>query len=71
MAVRLLILPSFKLNIHNQCLNFDLISPTYINSRRLECHKAPNYKVCAGDTMKSSFMVKSDKAFYGALVYEL
>jgi hypothetical protein len=85
-TVRLFIRPSFKLNIHNQCLNVDLISPTNITANWLDCHRPPYHKVCAGDTMKSNFIIKlnnvSDKLFasmfnvleynpYAALIYRL
>jgi hypothetical protein len=63
--------PSVKLNIHNQCLNVDLVSPTYITDSWLECHRPPNYKVCAGDTMRSSFIIKPNHELYGALIYKL
>jgi hypothetical protein len=64
-------MPSVKLNIHNQCSNIGLLSPTYATHGWLECHKPPAYKVCAGDTMRSSFIIKSDDASYGVLIYNL
>jgi hypothetical protein len=70
-AARLNIRPSFKLNIRNQCLNVDLVFPTYITSEELDCHRPPNYEVYAGDTMRSGFIITSDDASYGALMYEL
>jgi hypothetical protein len=54
---------SFKLNIHNQCSNVDLVS--------LTCHRPPGHKVHAGDTMRSSFIIKSDDMSHGALICEL
>jgi hypothetical protein len=62
---------SVKLNIHNQCLNVDLVSLTYITNGELECHRPPNYKVCAGDTMRSGFIIKSCDVSYGALICRL
>jgi hypothetical protein len=71
-TVRLPIPRSVKLNIHNQCLNVDLISPAYATSDGLECHRAPAYKVCAGDIMKSAFIInKSNHVSYGVLIYRL
>jgi hypothetical protein len=62
--------PTFKLNIHNQCLNVDLVSPIYIIDDWLECRRPPDYKVCAGDTMKSGFMIKWNYETGGALIYK-
>jgi hypothetical protein len=62
---------SFKLNIHNQCSNADLISPKYITSYKLECHRPPDYKVYAGDTMRSGFIIESDNESHGILIYKL
>jgi hypothetical protein len=59
------------LNIHNQCSNVDLISPTYNIDDRLECHKPPDYEVHAGDTMKSGFIVRWGDEIYGILIYKL
>src|SRR5690606_4638740 len=70
-AVRLTIPLSFKLNIHNQCMNVDLVSPTYITGIELECYRPPDHKVCAGDTMQSGFIIKFNDAPYGVLVYRL
>jgi hypothetical protein len=67
----LTIQPSFKLNIHNQCLNVDLVSPTYTASNRVECHRPPDYKVYAGDMMKSRFIIKLDNELGGALIYKI
>jgi hypothetical protein len=64
-------LPLFKLNIHNQCLNFDLVTPTYITGDRLECYRTPDYKVYAGDTTGSGFIIKSEAVLYGILIYRL
>jgi hypothetical protein len=60
-----------KLNIHNQCLNVDLVSPTYTTTNELECHRPPDYKVRAGDTMRSNLMVKSYYKPYGILIYKI
>jgi hypothetical protein len=70
-AVRLDIWPSVKLDIHNQCLNIDLVSPTYIVSHRSECHRLPDYKVCVGNKMRSGFIIKSGNGSDGALIYRL
>jgi hypothetical protein len=70
-TVRLTIRPSFKLNIHNQCSNVNLISSTYITGEELECHRSPDHKVCAGDTMRSGFIIKVSNQSYGALIYKL
>jgi hypothetical protein len=70
-AVRLLIPTSIKLNIHNQCLNFGLASPVYVTSNEIEFHRPPSYKVCAGDTMRSGFIIMSENESYGALIYRL
>jgi hypothetical protein len=70
-TVRLAIQPSFKLIIHNQSLNVDLVSPTYITANTLDCHRPPDYKVCAGDTMRSGFIINLDNAFCGVLIYKL
>src|SRR5690606_20182397 len=53
-----LIQPLFKLNIHNQCLNVVLASLTYITDDLLVCHRVPDHKVYAGDTMRSGFIIK-------------
>jgi hypothetical protein len=68
---RLVIPPSFKLNIHNQCLNVDLVSPTYIIDNGLECHRLPDYKVYAGDTIRSGFIIKSNDVSAGFLIYKI
>jgi hypothetical protein len=70
-AVRLTITLSFKLNIHNQCMNANLVSPTYITGIELECYRPPDHKVCAGDTMQSGFIIKFSDAPYGVLIYRL
>jgi hypothetical protein len=62
---------SFKLNIHNQCLHVDLASPIYVISDGLECHRPPDHKVHAGSTTKSAFMIESDNASCGALIYKV
>jgi hypothetical protein len=69
--VSLSIRPSFKLDIHNQCLNIDLVSQTYFISDDLECHKPPDYKTYAGDTMRSGFVIKSDGVSRSVLMYIL
>jgi hypothetical protein len=70
-AVRLRIQPSVKLNIHNQCLNIDFVSPTYATDSDSECHRLPYRNVCAGDTKRSSYIVKSEDDGSGALIYKL
>jgi hypothetical protein len=60
-----------KVNIHNQCSNAYLISPTYITSYELECHRPPDYKVHAEDKMRSGFIIKWDYESYGVLIYKL
>jgi hypothetical protein len=71
-AVRLNIRPSFKLNIHNQCLDVDLVSPVYTTGHKSECHRAPDYKVRAGDMMHSGFILyKPGNKSNGALIYKL
>jgi hypothetical protein len=70
-TVRLSVQPSIKLNIHNQCLNFDLVSPTYVTDGCLECHRPFDYKVCAGDLTRSGFISKWDNEFYTVLIYRL
>jgi hypothetical protein len=63
---------SFKLNIHNQCLNVDLVSPTYATSIDSECYKPPDYSICTGNTMRSAFVVyEQDHQFEVALIYRL
>jgi hypothetical protein len=71
-AVSLWVPPSFKLNIHNQCLNVNLVYPIYITGSNLECHRPPNCKVYAGDTTRSGFIINSRfRESYGALIYKL
>jgi hypothetical protein len=48
-----------------------LTSPTYITSDGLENHRPPNYKVYAGNTMRTGFIIKSDRMSYGALIYKI
>jgi hypothetical protein len=60
-----------KLNIHNQCLNVDLVSPTYTANSGSGCYRAPDYRVSAGDIMRSGFILKSGGASYGVLIYRL
>jgi hypothetical protein len=71
-AVSLCIQPSFKLNIHNLYFDVDLVSPIYITGDGLEFHRPLDYKVYAGDTMGSGFIInKSDDESYGVLIYKL
>jgi hypothetical protein len=70
-AARLYIPPSVRLNIHNQCLNVNLVSPTYVTSNGLKCHRTPDYKVCAGDTTRSGFIIGWHYQSYGILIYKL
>jgi hypothetical protein len=70
-AVRLPIRSSFKLNIHNQCSNVDLLFPTYITSYSSECYRAPDHKVCAGNTMRSCFIIGPGNKSDGALICKL
>jgi hypothetical protein len=83
-AISLPIRSSFKLGIHNQCLNVDLVSPTYIIHSYSECHRAPGYKICSGDAMRFGFIIDSydvvtiptdtsrhEGTSYGALIYRL
>jgi hypothetical protein len=51
-------------------MNTDLVSSTYI-TYGLECHRPPDCKVCAGDTMKSSFISEFYGESDGALVCRL
>jgi hypothetical protein len=62
---------SFKLNIHNQCSNIDLVSLTYVTDDNLECHRPPGLKVYASDTMRSGFIVKFYAVSHGVLIYRL
>jgi hypothetical protein len=63
---------SFKLIVHNQCLNVGLVSPIYITDDDLECYRAPDDKVYAGDIMKSGFTInKSLSESNGALICKL
>jgi hypothetical protein len=70
-VVSLFIEPSVKLNINNQCLNFDLVSPTYAIGDGLELHRLPDHKVCAGDAISSGFISKSDNESNVVLIYRL
>jgi hypothetical protein len=70
-VVRLRIKPTFKLNIHNQCLNIDLVSPKYSIPGLLKCHRAPDHKAYTGGVMRSSFIVKSEDLLSGALICAL
>jgi hypothetical protein len=70
-AVSLPIPPSVKLSIHNQCLNVSLAYPIYFTSNGLECHRPPDYKVYAGDIMRSGFIIKSGIWSCGILMYKL
>jgi hypothetical protein len=62
---------SFKLNIHNQYSNVDLVSLTYVTDDNLECHRPPGHKVYSGDTMRSGFIIKSYDISHGVLIYRL
>jgi hypothetical protein len=70
-TVSILIRPSVKLIIHNQCSNIDLISPAYTTNYSSECYRTPDHEVFAGNTMSSSFTIGSDDVFYGILIYKL
>jgi hypothetical protein len=71
-AISLFIEPSFKLSIHNQCSSVDLVSPIYVTYGCLECHRAPNHKVYAGNMTRSSFIIYDpDYTTKGALIYRL
>jgi hypothetical protein len=71
-ALSLPVQPSVKLDIHNQCLNVDLVSPIYTTYGRLECHRPPDYKVCAGNTIRSSFIINEPgNGSGGILIYKL
>jgi hypothetical protein len=71
-TISLYIQPSIKLNIHNQCLNVDLVSPIYITDYGLECYRAPTHKVYAGNIMRFGFVIyKLGKKSNGALIYKL
>jgi hypothetical protein len=64
--------PTMKVNIHNQCLNVDLVSSIYTIGNGLECYKSPDYRVYAGNIMRSGFIInKSDDASYGVLICKL
>jgi hypothetical protein len=70
-VISLSVRPSFKLNIYNQCLNVSLVSPVYVTSNNLECHRPPDHQVYARDTVKSSFIIESGNESYGILIYKL
>jgi hypothetical protein len=66
------------MNIYNQCLDVDLVSPTYDIDIDLVCHRPPDYKVRAGDTMRSAFIIdehgfiaRLGTVSYGILIYRL
>jgi hypothetical protein len=61
---------SFKLNIHNQCWNVDLVSPIYITND-LECYRSLNHKVYARDKMSSGFIIRWHGEPYSALIYKI
>jgi hypothetical protein len=64
--------PSVKLNIHNQCWDAGLVSPVYVTGNGLECHRPPDYRVYAGDTIRSGFIInETDDGSYGVLIYRL
>jgi hypothetical protein len=62
---------SFKLNIHNQCPNVDLVSLIYVTNDNLECHRPLEHEVYSGDTITSGFIIKSDDVFNGAIIYRI
>jgi hypothetical protein len=71
-TVSLSIQPSFKLNIHNRCLNVSLVSPMYATGDGLECYRPSDYKVFADGAARSDFIInKSEDASYGVLIYRL
>jgi hypothetical protein len=78
-TVSIPIQPLFKLNIHNQCLNVDLVSPTYATGIEIELYRLPDHKVCAGNTTRSSFIIceyifpvrRANFDIYGILIYRL
>jgi hypothetical protein len=70
-AIRFFVRPSVKLNIYNQCANVDLVSPTYITGYRSACLRPPDYKVCASDATRSSFIIKENNEADGVLIYRL
>jgi hypothetical protein len=71
-VVSLHIRSSFKLNIRNQCLDVDLVSPTYITGNELECHRVPDRKVGSDDLMSSGFIInRPGSESDGALIYKL
>jgi hypothetical protein len=70
-SVRLSIPLLVKLNIHNQCLNVNLVSPAYIIGYGSMCYRAPGYKIYSGNVMRCSFINKSDNKSVNALIYKL
>jgi hypothetical protein len=70
-TVSLSIEPLIKLNIHNRCSTINLMFPTYIPGYELERHRAPSYKVYAGDRMRSSFLFHHLHKSNGTLIYKL
>jgi hypothetical protein len=61
---------SFRLDIHNKCSNFDLVSPKYVTGDELECYDSPG-DVYAGATRERFFIIKSDNESYGVIVYKI
>jgi hypothetical protein len=52
-------------------LNIDLASPIYVTCGWSECYRVPDHRVCAGDTMRSGFITRSDYVMGGALIFKL
>jgi hypothetical protein len=69
-VISLSIKPSFKLSIHNQCGNVDLVSPINIIGDGLECYRPLDRKVCAGEATRFSFNILGN-ALNGILAYQL
>jgi hypothetical protein len=71
-TISLSIEPSLKLNIHNQCLNIDLVSPTYFTNDGTGCRRPPSLKVCAGSVMRPGLIVSYwSTGSTSALIYKL
>jgi hypothetical protein len=63
--------PSVEMNIHNQCLNIDLVSAKYFTSYMSKYYRTPDYEVCAGDKTRFGFIIGSNYMISGALIYRL
>jgi hypothetical protein len=61
----------FQVHVHNQCSDFELISPTYFGHNAI-WHTPPNQKVDA-NTMRSAILGRdvTKSKFAGALIYRL